>query len=126
MSFLDVFKSERKQREVYGIYGDVGYKVLILSYLLLRATDIGIRHKLLALYSEYNRGSRIVFATGVSPTNPSGISGTYLTETYSRVIPINAADLSGVGTFEEQIVEFINNSNLTKAGEDAEVWVEVT
>jgi hypothetical protein len=125
MSYLDVFKSERKQRTIYGISGKRGIKVLLLSYLLLRATDVGARHKLLALYSKYNRGTRII-SVGASPTTPSGSGAEYLIQTVSRVIPINATDLSGVGTFEEQIVEFINSNNLTKQGEDAEVWVEVT
>jgi len=124
MSFLDLFKSENKQRNIYGVSHNLAaIKVLIISHLWLRVTDIDMKHRLVALYQKYNRGSSLVSNTGAGSISPGIGGGAYLTETLSRVISIDSADLSGVGTFEEQI---INSNNLSKAGEDAEVWVEVT
>lgn len=128
MSFLDVFKSERIQRQVYGIAKNTGMKLYILSYLLLKVADIDIQHKLLALYNKYNTGSYIIFMSGIgySPITGGGETISGIDQTISRTISIPQSELSGVGTLEQQIAEFINANGYTKGGEDAEVWVDIT
>ena len=125
MGFLEVFSTEREQRSIYGVSTSYNaIKVFILSYLLLRVFDPETRHKLILLYEKYNRGLSII-SLGAS-INPSiYTAGEYLTETISRVIRIESASLSGTGTIEEQIAEYINANNITKQGTDAEFWVEI-
>ena len=43
---------------------------------------------------------------------------------FSRTITVTPADLSGVGTIENQICEYINGLNYLKQDTDADVWVE--
>lgn len=126
MSFLDVFLTERNNRELYGVSPtDNAAKLLILSYFLTRVSEPKQYNQLMLLFQKYNRGSQNYYYVGnrVLPDAPS--TGTGLTETFSRVLEIPASSLSGVGTIEEQVAEYINNNNITKQGSDAEFWVEI-
>ena len=128
MSYLDLFKTESTERGIYGVpkCGTTSAaKVLILSHLLQRVLGMRERHTLLGLYSKYNRGSKLIVGDGGASLDPSSTAD-FLTQTISRVIDIDSGALSGVGTFEEQIVEFIAANSLYKEGEDAEVWINVT
>lgn len=126
MSFATVFDTERKQREVYGVSHLVdAAKVYLISYFLSRATDLSVRHKLLAAYGKYNRGPGLILEIGGGLGQVPGSTTQGISETISKTVSIPRSSLSGVGTFEEQIVEFINNSNTTKLGTDAELWIEI-
>lgn len=125
MAYIDVFISERGQRELYGVSDKNAEKVLILTYLLLRALDLDVRHKLLALYSKYNRGTHISQTGAGFVVTPVPGSQQFISQTISKVIKIAAADLPSGGTIEDQIVAFINNNSYTKGAEDAELWIEV-
>lgn len=125
MSYIDIFKSETKQRNIYGTSGSTGIKVLILSYFLQQGVETEILHKLLGLYSKYNRGSKLTMYAGTIPVDIPSEGGEFVSETISKTLTIPSTSLSGIGTIEEQISEYINNNNITKSSVDAELWVEV-
>lgn len=45
-------------------------------------------------------------------------------DNFSRVVDVLAGDLSGNGTLEEQIVEYINSLGLIKTYLEADIWIE--
>ena len=45
-------------------------------------------------------------------------------DNFSRVINVTCDDLSGIGTIEEQIVEYVNSLNYNKEQTDSDIWIE--
>ena len=125
MAFIDVYKSERIQRTLYGISSLDGAKVLILTWLLNRVTDLKPQHALMGLFQKYNKGALFgppgAGFIGIPVPSPD----TVLTETVSKTIQILEGDLPPGATLEDQIAQYLNDNNLNKGAEDAELWVEI-
>lgn len=45
-------------------------------------------------------------------------------DNFSRVINVTCDDLSGIGTIEEQITEYVNSLNYNKEQTDSDIWIE--
>ena len=45
-------------------------------------------------------------------------------DNFSRVINVTCDDLSGIGTIEEQIAEYVNSLNYNKEQTDSDIWIE--
>ena len=45
-------------------------------------------------------------------------------DNFSKVINITASQLSGIGSLEDQICEYINSLKINKKDVDADIWIE--
>ena len=45
-------------------------------------------------------------------------------DNFSRVINVTCDDLSGIGTIDEQIAEYVNSLNYNKEQTDSDIWIE--